>query len=122
MDLLNSVDAALRHQVNQFDFPERLDFSDNFDDLGESSLPRTPPTPVLAHTSNNASVRAHEQALSDLLSNIDVVANDLDDDVRMRQLHLVERIRRELGELDRKVLEVWAARRRYSPAHMDEDM
>ena len=111
MELLDSIEAALRHEVNKFDFPERLGFLDSI--ARDASAPGTHPSPVLSYASDNVSVHAHEQALSDLLANIDGLANHEDEDVRMRQLHLGTKIRRELEELDRKVLEAWAASRRY---------
>ncbi|KAF8607898.1 hypothetical protein BDV93DRAFT_519886 [Ceratobasidium sp. AG-I] len=111
MELLDNMEAAFRHEVNKFNFPERLDFLDTI--ARDASAPGTPPSPVLSHASDNMSVRAHEQALSDLLANMDALANYEDEDVRMRQLQLGSKIRRELEELDRKVLEAWAASRRY---------
>ncbi|KAG8678626.1 hypothetical protein FRC08_017628 [Ceratobasidium sp. 394] len=115
MDLLDNAEATLRHQVNKFDFPEHLDFLNSAGTLGDSLLSETSAAPILAHTINNAPVHAHEQALSNLLANLDAVANDDEEGVRLRRLQIVERIKREMGELDRRVLELWAAGRRYTP-------
>ncbi|QRV87420.1 developmentally-regulated GTP-binding protein 2 [Ceratobasidium sp. AG-Ba] len=110
MDLLDSVEAALKQETSKFDFPERLDFLD----APKTSGFRKPSAPVLAHTFNNAPIHAHEQALSELLGSLDVTANDGEEEVQTRRLQLSERIKRELDELDRKVLEFWAATRRYA--------
>lgn len=112
MELLDNIEAALRHEVNKFNFPERLDFLNSIS--RDASTPGTPPSPILSNASDNMSVRAHEQALSDLLANMDTLANDEGEDVRTRQLQLGSKIRRELEDLDRKVLEAWAASRRYT--------
>ncbi|QRW01568.1 hypothetical protein RhiLY_00565 [Ceratobasidium sp. AG-Ba] len=110
MDLLDSVEATLKQETSKFDFPERLDFLDDPKTPGF----RTPSVPVLAHTFNNASIHAHEQALSELLGSLDFTADDGEEEVQTRRLQLNERIKRELDELDRKVLEFWAATRRYA--------
>ncbi|KAG9127189.1 hypothetical protein FRC07_000284 [Ceratobasidium sp. 392] len=114
MDLLESVEAALKHEVNKFDFPERLDFLNDTGSLSDASLSTMSPIPTLAHTANNGPVHAHERALLDLLANLDAVANDQEEEVRLRQLNLVERIKREMEVLDKKVLELWAAGRKYT--------
>ncbi|KAG8678700.1 hypothetical protein FRC08_017569 [Ceratobasidium sp. 394] len=115
VDLLDNAEATLRHQVNKFDFPEHLDFLDSAGTLGDSLLSEAPPAPMLAHTINNAPVHAHERALSNLLANLDAVANDDEEEVRVRRLQIIERIKQEMEELDRRVIELWAAGRRYTP-------
>ncbi|KAG8692553.1 hypothetical protein FRC09_011125 [Ceratobasidium sp. 395] len=122
MDFLDNAEAALKHEINQFDFPERLDFLDSIGASGDISPSTVPSVPVLAHTANNAPVHAHEQALLGLLTNLDAVANDEEEGVRTRQLLLVERIKREMEVLDKKILELWAAGRKYTSSRMETDV
>ncbi|CAE6513707.1 unnamed protein product [Rhizoctonia solani] len=82
-ELLDNLEAHLRQEINQFDFPEQLEFQQGNH------------TPVLLHTPGLVKAGS--------------------DDVVERKSHIDGRIRRELGDLDRKVLETWAAKRRYSP-------
>ncbi|KAJ1308821.1 hypothetical protein OPQ81_004509 [Rhizoctonia solani] len=101
-ELLDNIEAHLRHETNQFEFPEQLEFQP------ESH------TPVLLHTTSNRAVHSFEKALLDLRANLSLISTR-DDDVVERKLDIDGRIRRELGDLDRRVLETWAAKRRYSP-------
>ncbi|CAE7144515.1 unnamed protein product [Rhizoctonia solani] len=101
-ELLDDLEARLRHETNQFDFPGQLDFQQG------SHIP------VLLHTSSNAAVHSFEKALLDVRANLGLVKIG-DDNVVERKAYLDGRIQRELGDLDRRVLEAWAARRRYSP-------
>ncbi|KAG8696876.1 hypothetical protein FRC12_020359 [Ceratobasidium sp. 428] len=122
MGFLDNAEAALKHEINKFDFPERLEFLDSIGASGDLLPSTAPPVPVLAHTANNAPVHAHEQALLGLLTNLDAVANDEEEGVRTRQLLLVERIKREMEELDKKILELWAAGRKYTSSRMETDV
>ncbi|CUA69574.1 hypothetical protein RSOLAG22IIIB_08581 [Rhizoctonia solani] len=101
-ELLDDLEAHLRQEINQFDFPEQLEFQQGNH------------TPVLLHTPGNAAVHSFEKALLELRANLGLVKAGSDDIVE-RKSHIDGRIRRELGDLDRKVLEIWAAKRRYSP-------
>ena len=109
-ELLDNLEAALRHEVNQFNFPEQPEFLE-----GNGSPAGTPPTPVLLHTPNNVGVHAFEKALLDLRVNLGMIRDSQDDSVIEKRSQLDGRIRRELEDLDRRVLEAWAAKRRYSP-------
>lgn len=114
-ELLDGLEAALRQQVNRFNFPERLEFED-VDRQGSRAA--TPPVPVLSDTPGNAVVHEFERALLELDANLDVVTDvGHDEVVAERRSQLGDRIRRELEDLDRKVLEAWAATRRYLPAN-----
>lgn len=110
-ELLDNIEAALRHEVNQFDFPEQLEFQTR-----SASPVDTSPSPILMHTPNNAGVHAFESALMDLRVNLDLVREANDESVVERRTQLEGRIQRELEQLDKKVLEAWAAKRRYFPA------
>ncbi|CAE6429773.1 unnamed protein product [Rhizoctonia solani] len=101
-ELLDDLEAHLRHEINQFDFPEQPEFQS----WGQ--------TPVLLHTFSNAAVHSFEKALLNVRANLGLVKAE-DDDVAERKSYISGRIQRELSELDKKVLEAWAAKRRYSP-------
>ncbi|CAE6473445.1 unnamed protein product [Rhizoctonia solani] len=103
-ELLTDIEAHLKHKINQFDFPENLEFQPGSH------------TPTLLHTQSNAAVHAFEKALLDMRANLGVVEAGPNEDVIERRSRIDGRIQRELGDLDRKVLEAWAAKRRYSPA------
>ncbi|KAF8760379.1 hypothetical protein RHS01_01732, partial [Rhizoctonia solani] len=103
-ELLDGLEAHLRHEINQFDFPEHLEFQPGNH------------TPVLLHTSNNAAVHSFEKALLDMRANLGRVEVGLDENAAERRSRIDGRIQRELNDLDRKVLETWAAKRRHSPA------
>ncbi|KAG8708549.1 hypothetical protein FRC11_006371, partial [Ceratobasidium sp. 423] len=96
---LDDLEAQLRHEINQFDFPEQLDFQPGSQ------------TPVLLHTPSNAAVHSFEKTLLDVRANLGLVKAG-DDDVAARRSHIDGRIQRELGDLDRRILETWAAKRR----------
>ncbi|KDN51162.1 hypothetical protein RSAG8_00791, partial [Rhizoctonia solani AG-8 WAC10335] len=101
-ELLDDLEAHLRQEINQFDFPEQLEFQQGSH------------TPVLLHTPSNLAVHSFEKALLDVRANLGLVKAG-DNDVVERKSYIDGRIQRELGDLDRRVLEVWAAKRRYSP-------
>ncbi|EUC66602.1 developmentally regulated GTP-binding protein, putative [Rhizoctonia solani AG-3 Rhs1AP] len=101
-ELLDNLEAHLRQEINQFDFPEQLEFQ------------KGTHTPVLLHTANNAAVHSFEKALLDVRANLGLIKIG-DDDVVERKSYIDGKIRRELGDLDRRLLEAWAAKRRYSP-------
>ncbi|KAL5636756.1 hypothetical protein ACGC1H_000658 [Rhizoctonia solani] len=101
-ELLNDLEAHLRQEINKFDFPEQLEFQNGSH------------TPILLHTPSNAAVHSFEKALLDVRANLGLIKIG-DDDVVERKSYIDGRIQRELADLDRRVLEAWAAKRRYSP-------
>lgn len=109
--LLDKLEFALRREIKNFDFPEQVEF------LERSTSPGgTPPMPELSHTPNNAGIHAFEKALLGFRENLWLFRDSQDESVIERRLRLEEQIRYELEDLDKRVLEAWAARRRYSPS------
>ena len=72
-----------------FKFPVVLDFEDS----------------ELAVSSNNAPVRAYEQALTGLLERLDAIESDGDEEVRVVRREVVREVERALEDVERKVKE-----------------
>jgi hypothetical protein len=102
-EILSDLEAHLRHEIDRFNFPEHLEFQPGSH------------TPTLLHTPSNAAVHSFEKVLLDMRASLGLLEAGLDEGAIERRSRIDGRIQRELGDLDKKVLEAWAAKRRYSP-------
>jgi len=84
---IRAVRTQLSALESSFKFPPVLDFDHS----------------ELAVTSNNAPVRAYEQALNDLLERLDAIGSDGNEEVRDVRREVVREVERALEEVERKV-------------------
>ncbi|TBU59990.1 hypothetical protein BD310DRAFT_976159 [Dichomitus squalens] len=92
---IKEVEDALRKLETTFEFPAQLDFV---------SDPLPSPS-ALGYTTNNAPVHAYEHALNQLLTRLDGVESNGDDEVRGRRREVVKEVERALEAMERRVEE-----------------
>jgi hypothetical protein len=86
---VRSVRTHLYAVESSFKFPAILDFDQS----------------VLAVTPNNAPVRAYENALNDLLEQLDAIESDGDEEVRNTRREVVREVEKALEDVERRVRE-----------------
>ena len=86
---VRSVRTQLYAVESAFKFPAVLDFDQS----------------ELAVTPNNAPVRAYEQALNDLLEQLDAIESDGDEEIRNVRREVVKEVEKALEDVERKVRE-----------------
>ena len=105
---VQNIAGAFRTLVSEFTFPSQLDFtplpSPASSDT-ESSLASR-----LAYTSRNAPLRYYEQALSQLLTQLDEVESFGNEDLRKERKDVVDQVEDALEELEREVEGRWKSR------------
>ena len=90
MATVRSIEARFVGLTHKFVFPSSPDFT------AEPSQESSPSTP------KNQPIRAHEHELTGLLTELDAVESDGDEDIRRARKGLVSRIQTELADLERK--------------------
>ncbi|KAI0758902.1 hypothetical protein C8Q74DRAFT_271226 [Fomes fomentarius] len=99
---IKTVEDALRKLEDAFELPEHLDF--NFaSPVPESPISEDGLEQKLAYTPNNTPVHAYEHALNDLLTRLDAVESNGDDEVRGRRREVVKEVERALEAMERNV-------------------
>lgn len=86
---------------SRFTFPAALDISDCGSGDGSGTVPK------LLYTPRNAPVHAYEEALVNLLVELDAVESGGDGRVREVRRGVVGNIERELGEVEERKGDVW---------------
>lgn len=102
---VNSVETAYRSLVDEFTFPDHLDFtpiSSPASSDTEQSL-----TSRLAYTARNAPLRYYEQALSGLLAKLDSVESFGHEELRAKRKEVVGLVEGALEDLEREVEGRW---------------
>ncbi|KAF9033299.1 hypothetical protein BDZ89DRAFT_1063037 [Hymenopellis radicata] len=98
---VNSIETAYRSLVDEFTFPNHLDFtpiSSPASSDAEQSL-----TSRLAYTARNAPLRYYEQALSGLLAELDCVESFGHEELRAKRKEVVGLVEGALEDLEREV-------------------
>lgn len=98
---VESIEATFQTLEAEFVFPTKLDFT-------ESSSTSTT-FPHLAFTANNHSVRYHEQSLSSLLQQLDLIESHGDSSLRLKRKLAVQSIEKALEDLEKEVAGRWKA-------------
>lgn len=108
---VHNIEAALSALESEFTFPSQLDFlMSHLTSDSHASDSETSATSHLAFTSRNHPVRFYEQALSSLLSQLDLVDSFGNDDLRLKRKQVVDRVEKALEELESEVEGRWRTR------------
>lgn len=112
MQEIHSLEAAYVALADEFTFPSQLDFIAAHVTSGSpaSSDSEASATTHLAYTSRNHPVRFYEQALNELLTQLDAVDSFTNEDLRGKRREVVEKVNGALEELEREVEGRWKAR------------
>lgn len=94
MAVMKSIECRLVDLTHQFVFPPTPDFGAESPEVSSGS--------TLLFTPTNQPIRAHEHGLTRLLTELDAVESDGDEDIRRVRKGLVSRIESELADLERK--------------------
>lgn len=105
MDRVREIESRFHMLENEFEFPAKLDFTST------SSL-MSSPAPIasqLAYTATNQPVRYYEQALSNLLAQLDSVESNGSEELRNRRKVVVRKVENALEDLEQRVEARWKA-------------
>lgn len=104
LDSLRSLASSFRALESTFAFPPSLDFTPSRPASPVSAASSTPAADAkLPFTPNNAPLLQYEHALNALLTRLDAVESNGDDDVRRQRKELVREVERALEAMDRMV-------------------
>jgi hypothetical protein len=101
MVAMKSIESRLDGLTHEFVFPSEPEFPVESPQVSGRS------TPTLLFTPTNQPVRAHEHDLAALLTELDAVESDGDEDIRRVRKGLVSRVESELADLERKKDDAW---------------
>lgn len=99
---IETVEDALRKLEDAFELPEHLDFN-SVSPVPESPISEEGSEQKLAYTPNNTPVHAYEHALNELLTRLDAVESNGDDEVRGRRREVVKEVERALEAMQHNV-------------------
>ncbi|KAF8665121.1 hypothetical protein AX16_000588 [Volvariella volvacea WC 439] len=108
LGVIGDIQSTFHSLESEFVFPAHLDFVAPSDvELSSPVSPSGSYTSKLAFTSNNQPVRFYQQALGTLLSKLDAVESNGNDELRKKRKEVVAQVEKALEELEDEVERRW---------------